>query len=191
MMESNLILASASDRRQELLRRLGIDYRVVVSSIDESSYPPLIPVEKLALYLAQKKGQEISHKFPMQVVLAADTIVLCDGKILRKPTGKEEAFKMLTLLSDKWHQVITGVAIFHPNGQESHTSLAEVRFKALSHREIEQYIGLSPPLDKAGAYGIQEWIGLIGVKEIRGSFYSIMGLPTDWIYETLCKLGIT
>lgn len=205
-----LILASNSPRRKELLAGLGIPYDVlVIKGIDES-YPDDLPANEVAEYIARKKakayeGQRSKVKSQRQnssektsdlrpstfdsILLTADTIVVCDGEILGKPRDAEDACSMLRKLSGKTHQVYTGYCLQKGEKTVSGTVCSDVTFKELSDEEINHYVNEYKPFDKAGAYGIQEWIGYIGITGIRGSYYNVMGLPVQRIYEELKKIG--
>ena len=205
-----LILASNSPRRKELLAGLGIPYDVlVIKGIDES-YPDDLPANEAAEYIARKKakayeGQRSKVKSQRQnssektsdlrpstfdsILLTADTIVVCDGEILGKPRDAEDACSMLRKLSGKTHQVYTGYCLQKGDKTVSGTVCSDVTFKELSDEEITHYVNEYKPFDKAGAYGIQEWIGYIGITGIRGSYYNVMGLPVQRIYEELKKIG--
>ena len=185
-----LILSSNSPRRKELLAGLDIPFEVrVIEDIDES-YPDTLPTGEIAEYIAQKKAAayEVGND---EVLITADTIVVLDGKVLGKPHDLDDAAAMLQQLSGKTHRVITGVCIKNSVKQKSFSVVSEVTFKSLSDNEISYYVNRYKPLDKAGAYGVQEWIGYIGVTSLSGSYYNVMGLPVQRIYEVLkCEFGI-
>jgi septum formation protein len=181
-----IILASASPRRSFLLNEIGFMHTVQKFDFDES-VPSEISPELSSLYIAESKSEQIKKKLKHTLYICADTIVLVDGKILGKPKNNQEAFAMLSSLSDKWHQVITGVVIASDEKQVSFHDVSEVKFKELSDSEIDFYIEKYQPIDKAGSYGIQEWIGMIGIESIKGSYFNIMGLPTHRVYEELMK----
>lgn len=185
-----IILASNSPRRKELMSGLGIDYIVrTLPDVDES-YPDSLTGEEIPLYICKEKANAyLSMIAPEELLITADTIVWLEGKVLGKPVNKEEAAEMLHLLSGKTHQVITGVCLTTTEWQKSFSATSEVTFDVLSDEEIEYYINHYMPMDKAGAYGIQEWIGYIGAKSISGSYYNIMGLPIQKLYRELKKLG--
>ena len=193
-----LILASNSPRRKELLAGLGIPYDVlVIKGIDES-YPDDLPANEVAEYIARKKAKAyVNHNennsslftLNSSLLLTADTIVVCDGEILGKPRDAEDACTMLRKLSGKTHQVYTGYCLQKGEKTVSGTVCSDVTFKELSDEEITHYVSEYKPFDKAGAYGIQEWIGYIGITGIRGSYYNVMGLPVQRIYEELKKIG--
>lgn len=181
-----LILSSNSPRRKELLSGLGIPFQVrIIDDIDES-YPADLNSLEVASYISKKKSE--AYKTTLQddeIVITADTVVLCEDEILGKPKDEEEAYKMLETLSGKVHQVITGVTIALKDKEKTFSVVTDVTFKALSSQEINYYIKTYKPFDKAGAYGIQEWIGYIGVTSLQGSYFNVMGLPVQRIYEEL------
>lgn len=179
-----LVLASNSPRRQQLLRELGFEFTVEVRSTDEL-FPADMPVSEVAGYLAQHKAEQFAHDLGDKLVLCADTVVVVDNQILNKPADALEARAMLEKLSGRSHQVITGVCLLSAEGYQTISDVAEVTFKLLTETEIEYYITHYRPFDKAGAYGVQEWIGMIGIPRIEGSFYTIMGLPLHQVYEFL------
>lgn len=180
-----VILGSNSPRRKQLFTELGIDFEVIVKDVDENVSMALRP-EDLVMFLARKKGMAFkSETKEGSIVITADTIVALGDKIIGKPKSLEEAEEMLELLSGKKHNVITGVAIMSDKKAESFFVKTEVCFKALRNDEIEYYLHTFQPLDKAGAYGIQEWIGMIGIEYIHGSYYNVMGLPVKELYEQL------
>ena len=182
----NIVLASNSPRRRDLLAGLGIEFEVrVLPGIDES-YPDNLPAHEIPLYIAAEKA-EANRKEMRQgdLVITADTVVVCDGKALGKPADAAEARAMLELLSGKTHQVVTGVCLMSPERQRTFAVTTDVTFKELTADETEYYIQTYRPYDKAGAYGIQEWIGYIGVTGISGSFFNVMGLPVQRVYSEL------
>ncbi|WP_028523645.1 Maf family protein [Runella limosa] len=180
----SLVLASNSPRRQQLLRELGFEFTVEVRPTDEL-FPADMPASEVAGYLAQHKAEQFAHDLGGKLVLCADTVVVVDNQILNKPADALEARAMLEKLSGRSHQVITGVCLLSAEGYQTISDVAEVTFKPLTETEIEYYITHYRPFDKAGAYGVQEWIGMIGIPRIEGSFYTIMGLPLHKIYELL------
>ncbi len=180
----DVVLASNSPRRRELLAGMGVDFRVeVISGIDET-YPDTLPVEQVAEYLSGRKAQAYELR-PNELLITADTVVICGGRVLGKPADEAEARAMLRELSGKSHRVITGVTLRSMNREVRLSDVSEVDFAELTEDEIEHYVKRYRPLDKAGAYGIQEWIGYVGITGIRGSFYNVMGLPTRRLYEEL------
>ena len=183
-----IILASKSPRRQELLRLLGFDFRIVLKEVDES-YPDNLSPEEIALYIAEKKARAFDESIAdNEVVLTADTIVAVDGQILGKPETPSHAVEMLKILSGKVHRVVTGVCLLHKQRYNKFHDVSEVFFRKLTDEEIIFYIDKYQPLDKAGAYGIQEWIGLTGIERINGSYTNVVGLPTEKLYQQLLKL---
>jgi len=184
----NIILASGSPRRRELLSQLDIKFTVETFDIDET-FPTDMKVKNVAEFLSQQKIEAYpKEKIDSNtIVITADTIVTIDQLVLGKARDKAEAFNMLSLLSGKTHSVITGVSIKSLNKNLSFSSETKVRFKTLTKEEINYYIHHYQPFDKAGSYGIQEWIGKVGVEWIEGSFYNVMGLPIQKLYQELCK----
>lgn len=181
-----IILASNSPRRKELLALLGLDFEVVNNlNIDETlSYdiPPTQQPEVLAIRKAQSYLPQLNDN---EILITADTIVVADNQALGKPHNRQEAIQMLESLSGRTHSVVTGVVVCNPSLQVSFSVTTEVDFADLSREDIELYVDTFSPMDKAGAYGIQEWIGAIGITGIRGSFYNVMGLPVHYLYEVL------
>ena len=184
-----VILASNSPRRKELLAGLGVDYEVrTLPDVDES-YPETLQGADIPLYIAKEKADAyVTMMQPGELMITADTIVWLDGKVLGKPQDKEDALQMLRTMSGRTHEVFTGVCITTTDWQRSFTAQTEVRFATLSEEEIAYYVDNFQPMDKAGAYGVQEWIGFIGVENISGSYYNIMGLPVQRIYNELKRL---
>ncbi len=181
-----VILASNSPRRKELLSGLGVDYEVrTLPDVDES-YPAGLQGGDIPLYIAREKAEAYRPMLqPDELMITADTIVWLDGKVLGKPGDKDEALQMLRGLSGRTHEVFTGVCITTKEWQRSFTACTEVRFSPLSEDEITYYVDKYLPMDKAGAYGVQEWIGYVGVEYISGSYYNIMGLPVQRLYREL------
>ncbi len=183
-----LILASQSPRRRQLLNEMGFTFSVQVKNTDET-IPTHIGAENAAAYLAEKKARAFENELvDNQAVLTADTVVVCNGNILNKPTDEAEATTMLQMLSGQAHQVITGVSLMTPRQIITRSDVAKVHFRKLTAEEIAYYIQHYRPFDKAGAYGIQEWIGMIGIYKIEGSFFTVMGLPTHLVYEIIHQL---
>lgn len=184
MAKYKVILSSNSPRRKELFAGLGIDFEVrVISGIDES-YPSDIPLKDVPQYIAKEKAAAYDIATD-ELVVTADTVVIVDNEILGKPVDEDEARKMLRKLGGRSHEVITGVCLTTCELQRSFAVTSEVTFKKLSEEEIEYYVRNYHPLDKAGAYGIQEWIGYIGVTSLYGSYFNVMGMPVQRIYEEL------
>lgn len=184
-----VILASNSPRRKELLAGLGVDYEVrTLPDVDES-YPETLQGADIPLYIAKEKADAyVAMMQPDELMITADTIVWLDGKVLGKPRDREDALQMLRTMSGRTHEVFTGVCITTTDWQRSFTAQTEVRFATLSEEEIAYYVDNFQPMDKAGAYGVQEWIGFIGVENISGSYYNIMGLPVQKLYRELLKV---
>lgn len=185
----HIILASGSPRRKELLSGLGIDYEVkLLPNIDES-YPDTLTGEKIPIYIAREKAAAYQPQMHVdELIITADTIVWIDHEVLGKPAFEEEAREMLRKLSGKTHQVITGVCLTTSEKQQAFATTSEVTFASLTEEEIDHYVTHYRPMDKAGAYGIQEWIGYIGVESIKGSYFNVMGLPVQRLYRELLKL---
>jgi len=181
----HIILVSKSPRRRKLLKALGLEFNTDAVDVDES-IPAYMPTEKAALFLAEKK----TEAYPIQdnqLIITADTIVCLGDEVLGKPAGPKEAQQMLQKLSGNVHNVITGVCIKTAQTKTLFSSTTEVHFKTLNENEINHYIQIYRPYDKAGSYGIQEWIGYIGIDYIKGSFYNVMGLPVQRLYEELLQ----
>ena len=184
-----VILASNSPRRKELLAGLGVDYEVrTLPDVDES-YPDILQGADIPLYIAKEKADAYRNMLqPGELMITADTIVWLDGRVLGKPKDREDALYMLRDMSGRTHEVFTGVCITTTEWQRSFGAQTEVRFAELSEEEITYYVDKFQPMDKAGAYGVQEWIGFIGVENISGSYYNIMGLPVQRLYKELVKV---
>ena len=182
----HIILASNSPRRRELLGGLGIDYEVrVLSGIDES-YPETLPVADIAEFIAAKKADAYREKMADgELLITADTVVICGDEVMGKPVDETDACRMLRKLSGRVHHVTTGVCLTTLQQQRRFSVTTEVTFKTLSDEEISFYVSRYRPFDKAGAYGIQEWIGYIGCTGLNGSYYNVMGLPVQRIYQEL------
>jgi septum formation protein len=187
-MNQTIILASKSPRRQELLKLMDIEFRVVLKDVDES-YPDNLTPEEVAVYIATKKAEAFDETVGDEIVLTADTIVCIDDLILGKPEDAADAVKMLQLLSGRMHRVITGVCLLHKHKYHSFYDVSEVYFGELTDDEINNYVDKYKPFDKAGSYGIQERIGLIGIERINGSYTNVVGLPTEKLYRELQKLS--
>ena len=180
-------MASASPRRKELMLALGYEIEVIPSKVEEV-FPENLALEKVPEYLAELKASSLANQYPLRTIVAADTVVILNKEILGKPTDHKNAVDMLKKLSGKRHEVITGVCVCYKNNKETFSDLTEVYFKPLNDSEIDYYVTRCEPFDKAGAYGVQEWIGYIGVEKMVGSFYNVMGLPVNKVYETLNKI---
>ena len=181
-----VLLASNSPRRKELLQGIDIDFEIkVLPDIDES-YPSSLPVDEVAEFIAEKKASSYTNNLKEdELLITADSVVILDGAIFGKPNNKEEAKEMLFALSGKAHRVVSGVCLATLKKQISFSVTSEVLFSELSCEEIEYYIDRYSPFDKAGSYGIQEWIGYIGVEHLSGSYFNIMGLPIQRLYREL------
>ena len=180
----DVVLGSNSPRRRELLHDMGVTFRVeAIKGIDET-YPPTLPVEEIPVYLARIKAEGHPLKAD-ELLITADTVVVLDETVLGKPTGEADAHRMLRALSGRAHRVISGVCVTTRERSEAFADTSIVHFADLSDDEIAYYIAHYRPLDKAGAYGIQEWIGNIGIQGINGDFYNVMGLPTRKLYQML------
>lgn len=185
----NVVLASNSPRRKELMSGLGIDYVVKTLSDVDESYPGTLRGEEIPAYISREKADAYKKLIqPDELLITADTIVWLDGEVLGKPKDKEDAVRMLRKLSGASHQVITGVCLTTKDWQKSFTATTDVTFAALTDEEIDYYVGKYAPMDKAGAYGVQEWIGFIGVEAISGSYFNVMGLPIQRLYKELKQL---
>lgn len=182
----SILLASNSPRRKELLKGLGVPFTVTVLPDIDESFPETLKAEEIPVYIARKKAMAyLSRMEESTLLITADTIVWLDGKVYGKPHDEEDAKQMLRALSGKTHQVITGVCLRTQNKEKTFYSLTDVSFSNLTDGEIEYYVYKYKPIDKAGAYGIQEWIGFAAVKEIKGSYFNVMGLPIHKLYQEL------
>ncbi|MBQ8657188.1 MAG: septum formation protein Maf [Prevotella sp.] len=183
-----IILASQSPRRRELLAGLGFPFEVHVLPDVSESFPDDLPVSQTAEYIAVEKAAAYRSLLKdNDLVITADTVVICGQQVLGKPHDADDACRMLRMLSGRTHQVITGVCIMTKSRQRRFSVSTDVTFKELSDDEISYYVNEYHPMDKAGAYGIQEWIGYIGVTQLNGSYFNVMGLPVQRIYEELRK----
>lgn len=182
----HIILASQSPRRRELLAGIGIPFEVRVLPDVSETYPVDLPVSQTAEYIAVEKAEAYRGMMAADdLVITADTVVICGQEVLGKPHDAADAGRMLRLLSGRTHQVITGVCIMTKVHATHFSVCTDVTFKALDNDEISYYVEKYRPMDKAGAYGIQEWIGYIGVTGLQGSYFNVMGLPVQRIYEEL------
>jgi septum formation protein len=179
-----LILASSSPRRQYLMKEAGFNFTVEKPDVEES-FPEEMPVSQVAKYLALKKAEYFRPNMQDEIVVTADTVVILGDKILNKPHDRNEAIDMLTLLSGKTHLVMTGVCIVSKEREMSFDDTTEVSFKTLTQKEIEFYVDHYKPYDKAGAYGAQDWIGMVAIEKITGSYFNVMGLPIHLVYNHL------
>jgi septum formation protein len=185
----DIVLASKSPRRQHLLSELGLKFRVIDHIDMEEIYPASLHAEEIPLYLAKAKAACCERYLdPNTILITADTIVWLDNEVIEKPFDHEDAVKMLGKLSGRRHEVFTGVCIKTIAGESSFFAASGVWFRKLSEEEIRYYVENFNPIDKAGAYGVQEWIGYVGVEKIEGSYFNVMGLPVQQLYNELLKL---
>ncbi len=184
-----IILASQSPRRKQLLEWAEVDFEVMVSDADES-FDAAMPAEEIAVFIARQKAKAIQQKIndSSRIILAADTIVVLNNKVIGKPATKEEAIQILQSLSGQHHKVITGVVILKDENEIAFADVTDVQFHELTKEQIEFYVDKYKPYDKAGAYAIQEWIGVVGIKSINGDFYNVMGLPVSRVVKELMML---
>ncbi|WP_339895120.1 Maf-like protein [uncultured Algibacter sp.] len=186
-----IILASGSPRRQAFFKNLGLDFEIQLKPVKEE-YPPRLTHFEISNYLAQLKALPFKKELlPNDILITSDTIVWNDNTALGKPRNENEAFSILKSLSNKTHEVITSVCFTTTNFEKTLYNITKVTFKDLSDEEINFYIKTHKPFDKAGAYGIQEWIGQIGVTKIEGSYFNVMGLPVHLVYKTLNAIAET
>ncbi|HEY9168903.1 MAG TPA: Maf-like protein [Lutibacter sp.] len=183
----NIILASGSPRRQELFKALELDFSIQVKAIEEI-YPTTLNAAEITDYLAELKAAVFTELADNDIVITSDTIVWLDNKAIEKPKDQQQAIEMLQELSGKCHEVITSICIKTSTSNKVFHDVTRVCFKPLSMEEINHYVENYKPFDKAGAYGIQEWIGFIGVTKIEGSYFNVMGMPVHKLYEELMKL---
>jgi len=193
----SFILASQSPRRKTLLEWAEIPFEIIVSDIDES-YPTSLAIEEVPVYIAKNKALAVKEmilstkpSLVNQCIIAADTVVVLDQKIIGKPNNKQEAIDSLLVLSGQTHKVITGVVLLHQGQEISFSETTLVEFHALTAEQIEFYVDKYKPYDKAGGYAIQEWIGVVGIKKITGDFYNVMGLPVSKLVQTIKQLNIS
>jgi septum formation protein len=181
-----LILASQSPRRKQLLEWANIDFEVMVANTDET-FPSHLPIADVPVFIAREKAKAIANQLENNTkkILAADTIVVINNEIIGKPQNKAQAIEFLTKLSGNQHQVITGVVILDGATETSFADITQVSFHPLTAAQIEYYVDTYQPYDKAGAYAIQEWIGVVGIKNINGDFYNVMGLPVSRVLQAL------
>lgn len=184
-----IILASNSPRRKELLLGLGVDYEVKTLPDVDESYPDGLSGEEIAKHIARGKAEAYRSLIQAdELVITADTIVWLDGTVMGKPKDEEEAKDMLMRLSGKTHQVITGVCLTTASTQKTFATVTDVTFAILTDEEVDYYVTRYQPMDKAGSYGVQEWIGFVGVENLSGSYFNVMGLPIQRLYTELKKL---
>ena len=183
-----IVLGSASPRRRELLAGLGLDFTVEATPGAPETYSTGLRPDEVPVALAASKSEGFHRPLePDEILITADTVVICGDDILGKPSDREDAVRMLRELSGRTHRVVTGVCIRDTGHRSIFSSTSEVEFKVLSDEEIDYYIGQYRPFDKAGGYGIQEWIGYIGITSIRGSYFNIVGLPVQRLYTALSE----
>lgn len=182
----NIVLASKSPRRQELLKGIGVDFTILTKEVDEN-YPQRLPAIDVAPFLSLKKAKafEVAELPDNYMVITADTVVIVENEILGKPKDRDDAVRMMNLLSGKVHKVVTGVTVHTKEKTKTFSVISKVTFETLDNQEVDYYIDNFKPYDKAGAYGVQEWIGYIGVSNVEGSYYNVMGLPTQRLYKVL------
>lgn len=179
-----LILASSSPRRQFLMKEAGFTFTIEKPDVEED-FPDTLPVDQVARYLAAKKAEYFRPRIHDEIIVTADTVVILHNSILNKPADRAEAIAMLTWLSGKTHLVMTGVCILSKEKEESFDDTTEVTFKTLTSQEIEYYVDHYKPFDKAGAYGAQDWIGMVAIEKIVGSYFNVMGLPIHRVHQHL------
>jgi len=184
-----LILASNSPRRQQLMRDTGFEFIVKIKDTNED-FPKTMPANEVPEYLARKKAEAFRQELENEIIMTADTIVVIDNEILNKPKDELEASEMLRKLSGRQHQVITGVCIMTQENTETFIDIANVFFRELTDIEINYYIKTCRPFDKAGAYGVQDFLGMVGIPRMEGSYFTVMGLPVHKVYEALSRYFI-
>ena len=185
--EYNFILGSNSPRRSQILKEMGLDFKIIASNIDET-IPKVIKNKNAPIYLAKEKANFLFKELNKnEILITADTIVLMNDEIITKPSNKKDAKDILQKISNNKHEVITGICITSDSNQHSFSSKTEVFFNKISDSEIEYYLEKFKPYDKAGSYGIQEWLGLISVRKIIGSYTNVVGLPSSELYQELNK----
>lgn len=178
------VLASNSPRRKEILTQAGFQFSVLPSDVDET-FPEEMKAQEVPVMLAERKAKALLETCSSSLILAADTVVILDDEILNKPLDKQDALRMLQKLSGKTHEVVTGIALASPKGIVTAADSAFVTFRELASWEMEWYVRGGSSLDKAGAYGVQDFIGMAGIEQLNGSFYTVMGLPIYRVYELL------
>ena len=185
----DIILASKSPRRRQLLSGTGLNYRTVNHDDSEEVFPSVLKREEIPMYLARAKASNYAHLLvPNTLLITADTIVWLDNEVIGKPDGRDDAIHMLMKLSGHMHEVFTGVCIRTVDRESVFHASTKVFFRKFSEEEIKYYVSTYEPMDKAGAYGVQEWIGYVGVEHIEGSFYNVMGLPVQKLWCELLKI---
>lgn len=186
LLGKKLVLASQSPRRQHLIGQLGVDFEVRLNGEADESYPEDLVYSEIPIFLAQKKAGPIrSTLADNEILITSDTIVWCEGQVLGKPKDRDDAVEILKVLSKKKHVVITGVHLIYNGKEHSFSSSTDVYFREISDEEINFYVDNFKPFDKAGAYGVQEWIGYVAVERIDGSYFNVMGLPIQKLYMEL------
>ena len=185
--EYEILLASNSPRRRNLIKGLDLNVTIMDNPDQEEKFPEDLELRKVPEFLALQKANGINVG-KKQILITADTIVLLDNRVVGKPDNEEDAIRLLHMLSGRMHEVITGIYLSARGVSKSFSVSTNVYFRSLLSEEIEYYVKKFRPLDKAGAYGIQEWIGFIGVERIEGSYFNVMGLPVQTLYQELCKL---
>lgn len=189
------ILASQSPRRKQLLEWAELEFDIIVQSTDES-FPEDLAIDQVPIHIARQKAIAVKshvqtafhHQYATMPILAADTIVVLNNRVIGKPVDKEDAVQILTSLSGQWHQVITGVVLFNGDQEIAFSDITHVKFHSLTLEQIVNYVDKYKPYDKAGAYAIQEWIGVVGIETIKGDFYNVMGLPVSRVVKALEQL---
>jgi len=190
VISGGIILASQSPRRKQLLEWAEVPFEILVKETDET-YPSNLSMEDIAIHIARNKGLAILKDTQItKPVLSADTIVVLDEKVIGKPKDRDDAITILSALSGKKHRVITGVVILHNEKEIAFADTTEVEFHALTREQIIFYVDKYKPYDKAGAYAIQEWIGVVGIKTVSGDFYNVMGLPVSRVVQELLRVGV-
>ena len=179
-----LILASTSPRRQFLMKEAGYVFRVEAPQSDER-FPDFMPAEMVPRFLAEEKAKTFKTKITDEIVVTADTVVILAGRILNKPQNRHDAIQMLTLLAGKTHKVITAVCLLSSEKTDLFDDATKVTFRNLTQEEIEYYVDTCQPYDKAGAYGAQDWLGMVGISKINGSYFTVMGMPMHKVYTHL------
>lgn len=180
----DIILASQSPRRKQLLEWAEMDFEIIVANTDET-YPAGLEAKDVAIHIAREKAKAVQQKAKNKIVIAADTIVVLNNEIIGKPVDRDDAIHILSKLSGNHHQVITGVVILKGHKETSFADITHVEFHSLTGEQIEFYVDKYKPYDKAGAYAIQEWIGVVGIRCINGDFYNVMGLPVSRVVQAL------
>jgi septum formation protein len=189
MTQHPIVLASASPRRKQLLQQAEIIFEIKTCDTDES-FPADMPLVEVPIFIANNKAKAVKNICSFDsIIIAADTVVICDDIIIGKPISAQNAIEILSTLSGKTHHVITGVSIIHGSNTIAFSDTTQVTFNTISQADIEHYVTHYKPYDKAGAYAIQEWIGVVGIKKIEGCFYNVMGLPVSKVLEAIKKIS--